>query len=183
MKLILKNIAVWSLIGVLVMGCQSDTENNNLTPLVLTEVTVSSTPNKLSATETLTPTPAGLTVPTLPPSEAESRIISLLEDNGGCRFPCFWGFTPGQTDMVTVSTFLLETAGGSDLILKREDLFYETHITFDVNNSIPETIRSLTIDMTAYSNSEDVKQKVYDSPYYSEYFQYPRIGPGRKRVS
>lgn len=40
---------------------------------------------------TLTP------LPTLSSEEAQAMIQGLLDNNGNCEFPCWWGLTPGQT--------------------------------------------------------------------------------------
>jgi hypothetical protein len=33
----------------------------------------------------------------LSPEEAQKLTLDLLKNNGGCRLPCWWGITPGQT--------------------------------------------------------------------------------------
>ena len=40
-----------------------------------------------------TPTP----FPTLEPEEKLDFILEMLETNGGCQLPCWWGVTPGET--------------------------------------------------------------------------------------
>jgi hypothetical protein len=78
-----------------------------LTPTILLEVTNTST-----STPIPTPTPSpSVTVtpsllPTLPPDEALATVFMLFETNGGCLLPCWWGFTPGQTDWLTAKEFL-----------------------------------------------------------------------------
>jgi hypothetical protein len=41
------------------------------------------------------PTPTSY--PRLEESEAQARVAELLETNGGCLFPCWWGIVPGTT--------------------------------------------------------------------------------------
>ena len=55
------------------------------------------TPTSVS---TLTP------LPTLSQRDAHDLIQALLQNNGGCRLPCWWGITPGQTDWNTARQFL-----------------------------------------------------------------------------
>ena len=53
-------------------------------------------------TITLTPIIAAPTYtprPTLSADEAWSTIKGWLQDNDGCRFPCLWGFVPGETSV------------------------------------------------------------------------------------
>ncbi len=50
------------------------------------------------------PTPTRL--PTLPAEEAEQEIIDLLLHNAGCKLPCWWGITPGETSLQTARSSL-----------------------------------------------------------------------------
>lgn len=61
-----------------------------------------------TATETPIPThtPTRTPNPTLPPEEAEQLAVELLTTNAGCRLPCWWGFTPGQTTWAEAEIFL-----------------------------------------------------------------------------
>ena len=52
------------------------------------------------AIPTLTP------LPTLPRDEALSFVITLIEKNYDCKFPCFWGIIPGETTWDTANQFL-----------------------------------------------------------------------------
>ncbi len=36
-------------------------------------------------------------VTTLPTGEAQKMVQELLENNAGCRLPCWWGIVPGKT--------------------------------------------------------------------------------------
>jgi hypothetical protein len=88
-------------------GKISQTPNSSFVPTsypitpTQTEHTVSATPiysPALTATSTLLPEPATRTPqPTLPPEQSQSRLFELLDTNGGCRLPCWWGITPGKT--------------------------------------------------------------------------------------
>lgn len=55
----------------------------------------------LSPTDTPIPTNTGTTtpiyLPTLPPEQAKALMLELLQTNGGCQLPCWWGITPGVT--------------------------------------------------------------------------------------
>jgi hypothetical protein len=65
-------------------------------------------------TQTPKPTPAFTwtalpILPTLPTGKANSLLSDLLINNGGCKLPCWWGITPGETPWneayQTLSTF------------------------------------------------------------------------------
>jgi hypothetical protein len=47
---------------------------------------------------------------TLPPDEAQAAILDLTNNNRGCRLPCWWGFTPGETSWETAHRFLATIA-------------------------------------------------------------------------
>jgi hypothetical protein len=49
------------------------------------------------------PTPG----PTLTGDEEQTLVLNLLKENGGCQLPCWWGFTPGETDWQAAESFLL----------------------------------------------------------------------------
>ena len=58
------------------------------TPQSTRQVTVTPTPSS---------SPAPPAVPTLHPDELEEHVLELLQTNGGCGLPCWWGIVPGQT--------------------------------------------------------------------------------------
>ncbi len=66
---------------------------NTNTPVIPTATPV--IPTALPATATLVSTPTPL--PTLSAEEATNKLLELLGNNGGCRLPCLWGITPGES--------------------------------------------------------------------------------------
>jgi hypothetical protein len=74
-----------------------------------------------TATPSLTPTvnihstATPVAVSTLPPDEAETSLNELLDSNGGCRLPCFWGIRAGVTDDQEARKVLEPLGGISDL--------------------------------------------------------------------
>jgi len=61
-------------------------------------------------TSTRTPkptvTPTWVALSTLPPAEALAKVKELLETNGGCELPCWWGIRPGKTTWKEAYDFL-----------------------------------------------------------------------------
>ena len=57
-----------------------------------------------SPTRTFGP-PTATPAPTLCPDEEQALVLDLLQDNAGCRLPCWWGFTPGETTWQTAQAF------------------------------------------------------------------------------
>lgn len=87
--------------------------------------TTTPTPGPVSSTRTLMPAPTPKPpTPTVPPSptlaptltadQEQALVLDLLQNNAGCRLPCWWGFTPGKTTWQTASTFF--TSLGKNII-------------------------------------------------------------------
>ena len=65
-----------------------------------------------TSSPSLTPLPPTLSpLPTLPPHEAKALVLELLETNGGCELPCWWGFIPGESSWESVYTLLGQLDG------------------------------------------------------------------------
>jgi len=77
----------------------SPTAVPSLTPTWLP--TDTPTPSPIPPTRTPSPTP----VPTMTADEEYVFVSEMLQDNGGCRLPCWWGFTPGETPQQTPRAF------------------------------------------------------------------------------
>jgi hypothetical protein len=55
---------------------------------------------------------------TLDSEEAQKLVQKLLENNGGCKLPCWWGITPGKTTWAEARQILEKTSlsiGGQEL--------------------------------------------------------------------
>ena len=59
-----------------------------------------------SQTPTATSIPTWTPLPTLEPTAALLYVENLLQNNGGCRLPCWWGITPGKTTWMEGRQFL-----------------------------------------------------------------------------
>jgi hypothetical protein len=103
------------IIALLLAGCSNTTTltatlEASATGAVSTQITV--TPSMTGTyppepTITLTPLPPTWTPqPTLNSREAQKLLSNLLKDNGGCKLPCFWGITPGETTWQEANNFL-----------------------------------------------------------------------------
>jgi len=68
-------------------------------------VVPSPTPSPEPPTETPAPSPSPTPAPTMTADEEYALVSQMLQDNGGCRLPCWWGFTPGETPWETSRTF------------------------------------------------------------------------------
>ena len=75
-------------------------------PVTSTHTFTPSPTNLPTLTYTSTPLPTWTPLSTLEPSAALSFVIDLLQDNAGCKLPCWWGITPGKTTWVEAQHFL-----------------------------------------------------------------------------
>jgi len=122
-RLLLLSLSIVAILTVFLAGCSHEVE---VTPSPLASETLppiktaipypsvtSTQPNISTTTETvngviITETPAPPTqavTSTLTADETETLVWDLLENNYGCKLPCWWGFTPGMTEWLEVSNF------------------------------------------------------------------------------
>lgn len=70
--------------------------------------------------------------PTLSPDQEQALVLDLLQNNAGCRLPCWWGFTPRKTSWQTAQTYFT-------LLGKTTAKFSNSKLTnYTVKFSIPE---------------------------------------------
>lgn len=120
-KLLFLFVALYILAGCSPIDSKSNPTNeiaSTVAPVAHTPTRVisiePSSPQTPSMTPTLAPTfpptptaiPTMTAIPTPPNVENEQEILWLLDTNNGCRLPCWWGITPGQTEWTTAKQFL-----------------------------------------------------------------------------
>src|SRR6185436_9536152 len=69
---------------------------NTLAPTIKPSETVTHTPTPTSL-PTIAPTLTWTPLPTVSVQQSNAKIRELLETNGGCKLPCWWGITPNKT--------------------------------------------------------------------------------------
>jgi len=112
-------------------------------------------------------------LPSLPAEEAEAKLLALLQDNGGCQLPCFWGFTPGETGKEQARSALNEFHGlGSDsgLVLVHQGVSTAVSISFDEEPA--GAIRWMRVDLTARQGAGAAGLPVYGHSDYGRDFRY-----------
>lgn len=62
-----------------------------------TATTTSALPTATSSAPPTSPTPTTNFAPTLTSGQESEFVVSMLQTNGGCELPCWWGITPGHT--------------------------------------------------------------------------------------
>ncbi len=101
--------------------------------------------------------PSQAPFPTLPSEEALAQVRELLETNGGCQFPCWWGITPGKSTWTEVERFLRPMAFSISKHQHSYDnsTFYETHFAID---EFPSTNNSLSVIFTLEIGTDVIEQ-------------------------
>ncbi len=88
--------------SLVLIGCSLvTTKSFPSTPTPSQTQTISVEPSLVFETVTPTLTPQ----PTLPIEKVKEKILNLLETNGGCQLPCWWGIVPGETSVQEVLSF------------------------------------------------------------------------------
>jgi hypothetical protein len=85
-----------------------------------------------SVTLTQTPISTWTPLPTLPTSEAADLVQDLLTKNSGCRLPCWWGITPGETSWQEAQQFL--TTFATRIGQGQSGVIVEDGMTYEVTN-------------------------------------------------
>ena len=83
------------------------------------ETIATSTASPILSTTIVSPTftvvpPTPMPIPTLTANERQTLARQMLETNGGCELPCWWGITPSKTDWQSVLK-QCKNYGGCDL--------------------------------------------------------------------
>jgi hypothetical protein len=133
------------------------------------QATYTLTPNaKASETATRTPIPTNLPtivptltwtpLPTLSAQQANAKIKELLETNGGCELPCWWGIVPNKTAwpeaLHYVSPYIFQLEHGSPQI------YYEngnkhTYTSFEFFYDVPGVAEPARVELGVKDDTVD----------------------------
>lgn len=152
----LSNIWVYLLLIFLLMGCsnaQSNINDSTLTKEVGIDLPARTEQINTSTIEptlpiihtpvtTIRPIATATQNPTLhhaSSEEVQSTISELLEDNGGCDLPCWWGVHPGETSWEDASNFLdslnteiYESGNPNEVLLVETTVLTDATIKLDI---------------------------------------------------
>ncbi|HWR64712.1 MAG TPA: hypothetical protein VN364_01195 [Bellilinea sp.] len=105
-------------------------------------------------------------LPTLPPAEAFEKVEELLETNGGCAFPCWWGITPGKTSWNEVLDMLQPIAWRMSSLknhpVYKDKVTREFYFAFDDE---PTLINSLMVIFVLEKETLEIEWIVSGQPY------------------
>lgn len=132
------SISVCMVVAILSAGCSASVTSASSPMPATMLLTPTSTALPLSATpfptQTRTPLPPTLTpLPVLrEPGDIKTKLLELLQNNGGCQLPCLLGNTPGIVSLQETKNFL-EQFGLmeiQDMIVRRATLGNLSGISF-----------------------------------------------------
>ncbi len=132
--------------------------------------------------------PTSSQFPTLPSAEAEAMVIDLLENNGGCLLPCWWGLTPGKTNkkgaqslfesLATDSSSVdfYDTVGGASWLIDKDGLLLDLIVSFVHDRNLADVVESFSITMEVKRElSEGGFETVWENPLNERYLQAYRL--------
>jgi hypothetical protein len=165
----------WNIISTTKPPSFSDTLGATLTSVAVQSSTFTPTPD-----ETWTP------YPTLSNSASEKLVLGLLEDNGGCNLPCWWGIKPGVTSWVEAQHFFATFAtsieqGGSREVVENGSTYQVTNYTIQYKISgVPEgggAMFSISNGIVSKINvgSDSTKQRFQLHQLLSDYGQPEKV--------
>ena len=128
--------------------------------------------------QTVTPTVAqnATKMPTLPAIEAEKKVINLLQDNGGCKLPCFWGISSDQLSIQTIDSFFesFMKIGYQDISLNRNNSEIRISTNWDVKEN--SQIRYFKVLLGDYRKVDfgdgPYDEYIFDNSVFYEYTKY-----------
>jgi hypothetical protein len=139
--------------------------------------------SKAGAISTPIPTQVITPVPTLSEESTNQFILNRFADNGGCKFPCWWGITPGiskssdaysmlsQLSLASVSIGLSPTEGDISLNYPAKEVRIRFSIDYfpDTKQNSLQTIYISTQALQMIGN--DSWKAAYDSKEYKDLLQ------------
>ena len=115
-------------------------------------------------------------LPTLSAKDAEEKYILLLNNNGNCRFPCVWGFTPGTSRDLEFHSFLRTfneiRKDGNIQIIEGKQILETSIISRSWRNDSPDVIEYILFGINAYEQKENYKEVYFDNQIYMDYYEY-----------
>ena len=139
---------------VFLFGCQNIVDEESNETLSSTSIDEFDNDQAVTATETsaIDMIPESKPTATMTTEEVEERIRSLLDSNGECDLPCWWGIIPGQTTWDEAYSILKPVANKINNLVygnygievnAPDDIFddYEIGATLDMRGDTVEMIR------------------------------------------
>jgi hypothetical protein len=147
-----------------------------LSPTSILPTTTQTPTNSMTPTVVLaSPTP----LPTLSADQAQSLVLDLLQTNGGCKLPCWWGITPGETRTQETRSFLEkfgslvigsihdEKGGYIQIQAPENELIVWPRVEYEANAD-DHTVELLSVLIEIVRKIEDGYEVVYEDPLFEQ---------------
>ncbi len=141
----------------------------------------SSTTSPLTPGPAISPTfpqalPTVTLLPALPADEAEKLILELLQTNGNCELPCWWGLIPGKTRAQDTKFFLerlrntyyyfsifKDKGGYVDLWMLSDNLIVRPVLDYEINTN-DKTLELLSVSLDIVRKIDNGYEIAYGDP-------------------
>jgi hypothetical protein len=177
-----KESVICILLIVIVASCSSLRDINSQ-PFQNTPAPTATLTRAATSTSTITLEPLATSdfsqtpLPTLSSENSSRTVQVLMETNGGCRLPCWWGILPGKTSwqsaekyLSSITTSIYESAGATPDTRRIEMLFpapypfdSEFRQVYRVKHDFVDRIEILPQDFSKYSLPEGMLNEL-DTP-------------------
>ena len=137
-----QNLIIFFILFLFLSGCR--TNQNIMIPSI--QVTTLPSPTKFP-----TPTKTQAPTSTFSPEEIQAQIAELLETNGGCDFPCWWGLMPGKTRFDDAQRFIEPLSISSGIWDTDPRIFYAS-IPVPNTDDIDEVLSLLMLKEDVHSD-------------------------------
>jgi hypothetical protein len=160
------------LFGILITSsCSSALQSLETVPVKVTATLVETIQPSILSTKSLVPS----STPTLSTTQTETKLLQLLRGEN-CHLPCFLGIVPGQTDESQATSTLSqfdEISPGTEIRFSRDDLVVSLDVITEngYSKDHPEVVKWIDAKTSVYRQLDTSRQKIYQNPYYKEYFQ------------
>lgn len=107
------------LIGVCANSCSTSPETTSTATKAIVKDTQTESPSETEIIHT----PSAIIYPTLSLKDSKEQITALINNNGNCQLPCWWGIIPGESFWTDVEPYLKTLA--DDIVLVNGQILHK----------------------------------------------------------
>jgi len=117
------------------------------------------------------PTFKPVLTPTIDRNEKSNKVIPFLNDNGGCKLPCFWGITPGKTTWKEAKIIF------DKLSILTEDYKYQDGILHDASFDFYKNDLRISVGLELFEEQQVISIIVLDisDDLIAKYYSFTEI--------
>jgi len=179
---VLATLLVW-----LLSGCSS-VSSEQVSPLTTPIITSNLVERPTQVFASQTPVPLSTSTSVLPtPTKISYGLLSFVKENGGCKLPCIFGLTPGNSSRTAVNALLGNLMNSHLSAEQRNNATIDTFANYGwegASLSFVENKANIKVELASRSRDEEVDRldfsaealqsidggakKIYGDPYYDE---------------